>query len=541
MPYCSTNKKHTQCDTSITSMAKLFCCPLPDGKAVHYAIRVRQSASTKKRILSQIRSEANCLTCQRRAGHLYHLFGPSGPLYATESDWYQYLRADTNWDVHDDVVVVKSDTFPSETDQRDTNFRHHTIVPSSVTDDETADRWAELKYLMGSITHRLEKLIQPGARESLTLIANELPKLERPDYWRPTVTYVKAIQDFAVGTAINPYEVTTKLKIFALMTGTTGRTVDGTINLSFQKVTNLIDFMRCETLSAARMMMAGRSETLKCVSNLTTASAKACKKIATVEDHWNKVVGEPESRVVTVLRLSVPSKPVPVPTKKTHDDTLANSAGQVLPNKTKAVKTHSTLLADYVHLQRPATATEFFVRYALEPQLIAGLSPLYVKDIQRMSPAYVVVEGGSNMLKPLKRTTNTVLYYRNVNTLPIVVTKKTKITRGTASLGRDWFKTRPYRDDRTAVVTGISLLASGHIFFALGGAVLPSNKQFPLSGGFHPAHLHSDYHDLRQRWAACATLVTPRMPSESTQPPNRVPMIGTILDPDAEITDLFVF
>jgi hypothetical protein len=178
------------------------------------------------------------------------------------------------------LVLVKPNTFPptsftgpGKPENKNSVFKHWTIVPDLLTDSTMIRR---MEGLMNDINHscqeRLAKFMTSQFREDMMIIQKIIdlrgtdasldhPKydLQRPEYWRSTLIWILDIQakfskNFDKMTSIEKDE----LYVFAMASGSAS--LDGSVHYNYKTSANFLDFSLMTSEYAVAREMDKRSD-----------------------------------------------------------------------------------------------------------------------------------------------------------------------------------------------------------------------------------------------------------------------------------------
>ncbi len=228
------------------------------------------------------RLSSNCNACIHRAGIYVRDSGPCGPVFFAcapaapsmsigDINAVNELRALATKTCAQDaseLVVVTSTTYAPVIEGCSPcgePYYHWTVHPSNVSTPEAAARFDKLKhYYSGQMDARLAKLTVPEAVESVHIMLEEQPSLERPGHYASVLRWVSGVQTLAreqCTSGDGSFEAMThadqaRLRVLALMSGR----VDGATHLDFHQADNIVDFCLLPSRDALRAEMDRRSD-----------------------------------------------------------------------------------------------------------------------------------------------------------------------------------------------------------------------------------------------------------------------------------------
>uniref|UniRef100_A0A7S2JME5 Uncharacterized protein n=1 Tax=Haptolina brevifila TaxID=156173 RepID=A0A7S2JME5_9EUKA len=277
------------CPEMRTAVYNAFVCdaanPAPVYKAAGLCYVLRYPGKHAKIARDTARAVAHCNACTSRAGIYVRDRGPAGPVFfsqlAAKTQTDELSTADAKavnrlrelaiatcaQDVKPELVVVTTDTYAAAAEgckPCGQPYYHWTVHPAALSSVEAATRYEKLKNYYGQMDARLSKLTVPEAVESVKIMLEENPMLERPDHYTSVLRWVSSLQKLAAEECASgsgsfgamTHEDQARLLVLAILSGRT----DGRTHLDFHQSDNIVDFCLMPSRDALRAEMDRRSD-----------------------------------------------------------------------------------------------------------------------------------------------------------------------------------------------------------------------------------------------------------------------------------------
>lgn len=225
------------------------------------------------------RTHFHCNACTHRASIYVRDLGPDGPVFfhglkcgaVGPCEAVAKLRCVAEktcaQEAKPEPVVVKAETYAPAEEGRNSStgepYFHWTCAPAELTAPTVAAKFEKLWRYYGQMDTRLAKLTAPEAVESVRIMLEEQPALERPGHYSSVLDWVSKLQAACAqlssgGGSFQAMRACdqARIRVLAIMCGR----VDGLTHLDFHQADNVVDFCTMPSRDALRAEMDRRSD-----------------------------------------------------------------------------------------------------------------------------------------------------------------------------------------------------------------------------------------------------------------------------------------
>ena len=252
------------------------CAQTIEQSGVHWLPTCYLATDSQNLIKNYIGNVHGCDACKRNALFLSKFISKDGtPLFLENKDNYPDVsiyaevskilseKVKLSSDAIQEIEAIGKNTFASLNTDGHLKFDgviccHYSFVPDNVTNEVLLRKFNSLNQDFIVIHQRLQKFLEPGFVDDISLMEKALDKCVRPDHWRGVINWVKGIQEESRNRTWSQLSwiEKTNLRICAIMTG---RSEHG-VHFDYKQSSNLLDFSeKAISLEALSLMMDERS------------------------------------------------------------------------------------------------------------------------------------------------------------------------------------------------------------------------------------------------------------------------------------------